>query len=162
MHGLMLQLNETISRRTLLLCGVQFLKERKPLLNKESSLRRASHHAAHILKESNSFKNLHLPPPNKVDGNQCPVDFMLTSRSMDADLFVLDINSGLASSVVVRRLIRNASLVGYPRFFVSQAHVFVVLGSRFDSFEVCPSVGTVVTAVVACGVPEWWHNFGYG
>ncbi|MQL87542.1 hypothetical protein Taro_020085 [Colocasia esculenta] len=31
-------------------------------------------------------------------------------------------------SVVVRRLFRNASLVGYPRFFVSQARVFVVLG----------------------------------
>ncbi|MQL96808.1 hypothetical protein Taro_029497 [Colocasia esculenta] len=37
-------------------------------------------------------------------------------------------------SVVVQRLFRNASLVGYPRFFVSQARVFVVLG-------VCP--GTV-------------------
>ncbi|MQM00832.1 hypothetical protein Taro_033576 [Colocasia esculenta] len=34
-------------------------------------------------------------------------------------------------SVVVRRLFRNASLVGYPGFFVSQARVFVVLG-------VCP------------------------
>ncbi|MQL99883.1 hypothetical protein Taro_032613 [Colocasia esculenta] len=34
--------------------------------------------------------------------------------------------------------------------------------SRFDSFEVCPGVGIVVTAVVACGVPEWWHSFGYG
>ncbi|MQL81936.1 hypothetical protein Taro_014405 [Colocasia esculenta] len=34
--------------------------------------------------------------------------------------------------------------------------------SRFDPFEVCPGVGTVVTAVVACGVPEWWHNFDYG
>ncbi|MQL89811.1 hypothetical protein Taro_022390 [Colocasia esculenta] len=98
-------------------------------------------------------------------------------------------------SVVVRRLFRNASLVGYPRFFVSQARVFVVLGvcpgtcvvplraavgpfvrdceaerlflycvvrSKFDSFEMCPGVGTVVTAVVACGVPEWWHSFGYG
>ncbi|MQL70355.1 hypothetical protein Taro_002663 [Colocasia esculenta] len=115
-------------------------------------------------------------------------------------------------SVVVRRLFRNASLVGYPRFFVSQAHVFVVLGvcpgvvlvglhscltcsrgaavgpfvrdceaerlllccvvrvgywpdqpvSRFDSFEVCPGVGIVVTMVVACGVPEWWHSFGFG
>ncbi|MQM14153.1 hypothetical protein Taro_047085 [Colocasia esculenta] len=31
-------------------------------------------------------------------------------------------------SVVVRRLFRNASLVGYPKFFVSQARVFVVLG----------------------------------
>ncbi|MQM04133.1 hypothetical protein Taro_036925 [Colocasia esculenta] len=38
----------------------------------------------------------------------------------------------------------------------------VRLQSRFDPFEVCPGVGTVVTAVVACGVPEWWHNFGYG
>ncbi|MQM00052.1 hypothetical protein Taro_032781 [Colocasia esculenta] len=37
-------------------------------------------------------------------------------------------------SVVVRRLFRNASLVGYLRFFVSQERVFVVLG-------VCP--GTV-------------------
>ncbi|MQL83376.1 hypothetical protein Taro_015858, partial [Colocasia esculenta] len=37
-----------------------------------------------------------------------------------------------------------------------------LLGSRFDSFEVCPGVGTVVTTVVACGVPEWWHCFGYG
>ncbi|MQL73990.1 hypothetical protein Taro_006329 [Colocasia esculenta] len=36
------------------------------------------------------------------------------------------------------------------------------LCSRFDPFEVCPGVGTVVTAVVACGVPEWWHSFGYG
>ncbi|MQL93747.1 hypothetical protein Taro_026393 [Colocasia esculenta] len=45
----------------------------------------------------------------------------------------LDINSELASSVVVRRLFRNASLVGYPRFFVSQARVFVVLG-------VCPGI----------------------
>ncbi|MQM22060.1 hypothetical protein Taro_055108, partial [Colocasia esculenta] len=34
--------------------------------------------------------------------------------------------------------------------------------SRFDSFEVCPGVGTVVTTVVACGVPEWWHSWGYG
>ncbi|MQM12665.1 hypothetical protein Taro_045584, partial [Colocasia esculenta] len=40
---------------------------------------------------------------------------------------------------------------------------FVLLSlSRFDSFEVCPGVGTVVTAVVVCGVPEWWHSFGYG
>ncbi|MQM04592.1 hypothetical protein Taro_037396 [Colocasia esculenta] len=37
-----------------------------------------------------------------------------------------------------------------------------VVASRFDLFEVCPGVGTVVTAVVACGVPEWWHSFGYG
>ncbi|MQM01997.1 hypothetical protein Taro_034755 [Colocasia esculenta] len=36
------------------------------------------------------------------------------------------------------------------------------LCSRFDPFEVCPGVGTVVTAVVARGVPEWWHSFGYG
>ncbi|MQL86210.1 hypothetical protein Taro_018744 [Colocasia esculenta] len=28
--------------------------------------------------------------------------------------------------------------------------------------EVCPGVGTVVTVVVACGVPGWWHSFGYG
>ncbi|MQM22369.1 hypothetical protein Taro_055420, partial [Colocasia esculenta] len=34
--------------------------------------------------------------------------------------------------------------------------------SRFDPFEVCLGVGTVVTAVVACGVPECWHSFGYG
>ncbi|MQL81084.1 hypothetical protein Taro_013534, partial [Colocasia esculenta] len=34
--------------------------------------------------------------------------------------------------------------------------------SRFDPFEVCPGVGIVVTAIVACGVPEWWHSFGYG
>ncbi|MQM12188.1 hypothetical protein Taro_045099, partial [Colocasia esculenta] len=34
--------------------------------------------------------------------------------------------------------------------------------SRFEPFEVCPGVGTVVTAVVACGVPEWWHSFGCG
>ncbi|MQL95661.1 hypothetical protein Taro_028325 [Colocasia esculenta] len=34
--------------------------------------------------------------------------------------------------------------------------------SRIDSFEVCHGVGTVVTAVVVCGVPEWWHSFGYG
>ncbi|MQL74900.1 hypothetical protein Taro_007262, partial [Colocasia esculenta] len=44
-------------------------------------------------------------------------------------------------SVVVRRLFRNASLVGYPRFFVSQARVFVVLGvlSRYwcCTVEVC-------------------------
>ncbi|MQM00750.1 hypothetical protein Taro_033491 [Colocasia esculenta] len=31
-------------------------------------------------------------------------------------------------SLVVRRLFRNASSVGYPRFCVSQARVFVVLG----------------------------------
>ncbi|MQL89673.1 hypothetical protein Taro_022237, partial [Colocasia esculenta] len=37
-----------------------------------------------------------------------------------------------------------------------------VVRLRFDPFEVCPGVGTVVTAVVACGVPEWWHSFGYG
>ncbi|MQM06812.1 hypothetical protein Taro_039648 [Colocasia esculenta] len=61
---------------------------------------------------------------------------------------VLDISSELASrcvmstsSVVVRRLFRNASLVGYPRFFVSQALVFVVLEvlSRYlcCTVEVC-------------------------
>ncbi|MQM14886.1 hypothetical protein Taro_047822, partial [Colocasia esculenta] len=33
--------------------------------------------------------------------------------------------------------------------------------SRFDSFKVCPGVGTVVTTVVACGVPKWWHSFDY-
>ncbi|MQM09782.1 hypothetical protein Taro_042660 [Colocasia esculenta] len=33
---------------------------------------------------------------------------------------------------------------------------------RFDSFEVCLGVGTVVTAVVVCGLLEWWHSFGYG
>ncbi|MQM22514.1 hypothetical protein Taro_055567 [Colocasia esculenta] len=45
-------------------------------------------------------------------------------------------------SVVVRRLFRNASLVGYPRFFVSQARVFVVLGvlSRY----LCCIVGVCV------------------
>ncbi|MQL92517.1 hypothetical protein Taro_025138 [Colocasia esculenta] len=37
-----------------------------------------------------------------------------------------------------------------------------VVRSRFDPFEVCPGVGTVVTAVMACGAPEWWHSFGYG
>ncbi|MQM14866.1 hypothetical protein Taro_047798 [Colocasia esculenta] len=30
------------------------------------------------------------------------------------------------------------------------------------SLIVCPGVGTVVTMIVACGVPEWWHSFGYG
>ncbi|MQL96940.1 hypothetical protein Taro_029618 [Colocasia esculenta] len=44
-------------------------------------------------------------------------------------------------SVVVRLLFRNASLVGYPRFFVSQARVFVVLGVLFwylcCTVEVC-------------------------
>ncbi|MQL69320.1 hypothetical protein Taro_001599, partial [Colocasia esculenta] len=34
--------------------------------------------------------------------------------------------------------------------------------SRFDSFEVCPGVGTVATTIVVCGVPECWHNFDYG
>ncbi|MQL89233.1 hypothetical protein Taro_021805 [Colocasia esculenta] len=38
----------------------------------------------------------------------------------------------------------------------------VRLQSRFDPFEVCPGVGIVVTTIVACGVPEWWHSFGYG
>ncbi|MQL73710.1 hypothetical protein Taro_006041, partial [Colocasia esculenta] len=112
-------------------------------------------------------------------------------------------------------IIDNVLAFGYPRFFVSQARVFVVLGvcpgtvwyrrgvvlvglhscltcsrgaavgpfirdceierlflccvvrveywpSMFDSFEVCPGVVTAVTMVVACGVPEWWHSFGYG
>ncbi|MQL99957.1 hypothetical protein Taro_032689, partial [Colocasia esculenta] len=36
-----------------------------------------------------------------------------------------------------------------------------VVRTRFDPFEVCPGIGTVVTAVVACGVLEWWHSFGY-
>ncbi|MQL73978.1 hypothetical protein Taro_006331 [Colocasia esculenta] len=44
-------------------------------------------------------------------------------------------------SVVVWRLFRNASLVGYPRFFVSQTRMFVVLGvlSRYwcCTVEVC-------------------------
>ncbi|MQL70917.1 hypothetical protein Taro_003272 [Colocasia esculenta] len=43
-------------------------------------------------------------------------DLAITTRSRQAD------------PVVVRRLFRNASLVGYPKFFVSQARVFVVLG----------------------------------
>ncbi|MQM08613.1 hypothetical protein Taro_041470 [Colocasia esculenta] len=37
-----------------------------------------------------------------------------------------------------------------------------VVRSRFNPFEVCPGVGTVVIAIVAYGVPEWWHSFGYG
>ncbi|MQL85670.1 hypothetical protein Taro_018203 [Colocasia esculenta] len=46
----------------------------------------------------------------------------------------------ILSSVVVRRLFRNASLVGYLRFFVSQARVLVVLGVGPDivcTVEVC-------------------------
>ncbi|MQL80199.1 hypothetical protein Taro_012625 [Colocasia esculenta] len=47
-------------------------------------------------------------------------------------------------------------------FFATRALLApVVVVSRFDSFEVCPGVGTVVTAIVACGVPEWWHSFSY-
>ncbi|MQM17389.1 hypothetical protein Taro_050360 [Colocasia esculenta] len=38
------------------------------------------------------------------------------------------IDSADVTSLVVRRLYRNASLVGYPRYFVSQACVLVVLG----------------------------------
>ncbi|MQL97758.1 hypothetical protein Taro_030456, partial [Colocasia esculenta] len=45
-------------------------------------------------------------------------------------------------SVVVRCLFRNASLVGYPRFFVSQACVFVVL-------RVCPGTCVVPSRSVS-------------
>ncbi|MQM15263.1 hypothetical protein Taro_048205 [Colocasia esculenta] len=56
-------------------------------------------------------------------------------KGVDANLRILQ------PSVVLRRLFGNASLVGYPRFFVSQARVFVVLGvlSRYlcCTVEVC-------------------------
>ncbi|MQL82955.1 hypothetical protein Taro_015448 [Colocasia esculenta] len=38
---------------------------------------------------------------------------------------------------------------------------FATCRGSFYSCEVCPGVGTVVTAIVACGVPEWWHSFIY-
>ncbi|MQL85366.1 hypothetical protein Taro_017882 [Colocasia esculenta] len=82
----------------------------------------------------------------------------LASTSIDARFISQDINGWIDCrlfplsgsrcgrqpvhpSVVVRRLFRNASLVGYPKFFVSQARVFVVLGvlSRYlcCTVEVC-------------------------
>ncbi|MQL99996.1 hypothetical protein Taro_032727, partial [Colocasia esculenta] len=49
-------------------------------------------------------------------------------RSNWALRFLCEPRRHIVPSVVVRHLFRNASLVGYPRFFVSQARVFVVLG----------------------------------
>ncbi|MQL79691.1 hypothetical protein Taro_012133 [Colocasia esculenta] len=46
-------------------------------------------------------------------------------------------------SLVVRRLFWNTSSVGYPRFCVSQARVFVVLG-------VCPSTVCTVEVCDIC------------
>ncbi|MQL81021.1 hypothetical protein Taro_013479 [Colocasia esculenta] len=46
------------------------------------------------------------------------------------------------SSSMVRHLFRNTSLVGYPRFCVSQAHMFVVLG-------VCPGTCVVPSRSVS-------------
>ncbi|MQL87595.1 hypothetical protein Taro_020142 [Colocasia esculenta] len=48
----------------------------------------------------------------------------------------------VSPSVVVRHLFRNASLVGYPRFCVSQARVFFVL-------EVCPGTCVVPSRSVS-------------
>ncbi|MQM12025.1 hypothetical protein Taro_044937 [Colocasia esculenta] len=42
-----------------------------------------------------------------------------------------------------------------------RASALVTLMKRI-AHKVCPGVGTVVTDIVACGVPEWWHSFGYG
>ncbi|MQL96780.1 hypothetical protein Taro_029467 [Colocasia esculenta] len=56
--------------------------------------------------------------------------------------FLCEPSRDIVPSVVVRRLFRNASLVGYPRFFVSQARVFVVLG-------VCPDTCVVPSRSVS-------------
>ncbi|MQL99835.1 hypothetical protein Taro_032564, partial [Colocasia esculenta] len=93
---------------------------------------------------------------------------ILASTSVDAEFFTGRLTASLLS-VVVWRLFRNASLVGYPRFFVSQARVFVVLGvlsrynvSRFDPFEVCPSVGTVwYLVVVGVDVEVVWCDLPF-
>ncbi|MQM17166.1 hypothetical protein Taro_050139 [Colocasia esculenta] len=55
-------------------------------------------------------------------------------------------------SVVVRRLFQNASLVGYPRFCVSQARVFVVLG-------VCPGACMVPSRSVSSVLDTLTHMF---
>ncbi|MQL76371.1 hypothetical protein Taro_008760 [Colocasia esculenta] len=64
-----------------------------------------------------------------VCGALAPVEYVAHKRKR------VSIVVCVLPSVVVRCLFRNASLVGYPRFCVSQARVFVVL-------EVCP--GTCV------------------
>ncbi|MQL74349.1 hypothetical protein Taro_006700 [Colocasia esculenta] len=76
-----------------------------------------------------SFFSLPLPPPS-------PLSFFASSDGR-REL----VGRPWCACVVVRRLFQNASLVGYPRFFVSQARVFVVLGvlSRYlcCTVEVC-------------------------
>ncbi|MQM23218.1 hypothetical protein Taro_056281 [Colocasia esculenta] len=72
----------------------------------------------------------------------CLVDLVLLLLAMNLEHVGRCCSATLQwPSVVVRRLFRNASLVGYPRFFVSQARVFVVLGvlSRYlcCTVEVC-------------------------
>ncbi|MQL82917.1 hypothetical protein Taro_015407 [Colocasia esculenta] len=73
--------------------------------------------------------SLPLPPPS-------PLSFFASSDGR-REL----VGRPWCACVVVRRLFRNASLVGYPRFFVSQARVFAVLGvlSRYlcCTVEVC-------------------------
>ncbi|MQL85042.1 hypothetical protein Taro_017557 [Colocasia esculenta] len=63
-------------------------------------------------------------------------------RSNWAVRFLCEPSRDIVPSVVVRPLFQNASLVGYPRFFVSQARVFVVLG-------VCPGTCVVLSRSVS-------------
>ncbi|MQL70985.1 hypothetical protein Taro_003307 [Colocasia esculenta] len=56
--------------------------------------------------------------------------------------YILNIVVCALPSLVVRRLFRNTSTVGYPRFCVSQARVFVVLG-------VCPGTCVVPSRSVS-------------
>ncbi|MQM07155.1 hypothetical protein Taro_039992 [Colocasia esculenta] len=68
---------------------------------------------------------------------------LMESIAHEVDKFYVCIYRGLSlTSVVVRRLFRNASLVGYHRFFMSQARVFVVLG-------VCPGTCVVPSRSVS-------------
>ncbi|MQM02755.1 hypothetical protein Taro_035527 [Colocasia esculenta] len=57
-----------------------------------------------------------------VCGALAPVEYVAHKRKR------VSIVVCVLPSVMVRHLFRNASLIGYPRFCVSQAHVFVVLG----------------------------------
>ncbi|MQL94097.1 hypothetical protein Taro_026749 [Colocasia esculenta] len=84
----------------------------------------------------------------------------------------MEINSGRVQKLIVEtlKIVENPKIARGNCCLTVEVMVATLLGallaiiseSRFDLFELCPGVGTVVAAIVACGVPEWWHSFGYG
>ncbi|MQM06316.1 hypothetical protein Taro_039134 [Colocasia esculenta] len=91
------------------------------------------------------------------------VAFLLPSLNVDVCMHAKCHALGGASALVtlMEHIAHNVGMVLRPETLKVSGMDLQLCVCRFDSFEVCPGVGTIVIAVVVCGVPEWWHSFGY-